>query len=96
VAAMSIDRYGWTERFGGGPKQARYNRGIDSVATDQIVTSVVSVSEVRTKAKAMPSEHAALENAAALGHTGSFFSTKRLRSPPRIPARSTHSPSRTR
>ena len=66
---ISIDSYGWIERFGGGAKQGPYNRVIDSVAPDQILTSVVTVYEVYKKSKAMRGEHAALENVAALGHT---------------------------
>jgi len=66
---ISIDSYGWIERFASGPKQAQYNRVIDSVAPGQILTSAVTVYEVYKKAKAMRGEHAALEDVAALGHT---------------------------
>jgi predicted nucleic acid-binding protein len=66
---ISIDSSGWVERFGGGPKQAHYNRVFDSVAPDQIVTSVVTVYEVYKKAKSLRGEHAALEVVAALRHT---------------------------
>ncbi|NNN17102.1 MAG: type II toxin-antitoxin system VapC family toxin [Thermoplasmata archaeon] len=66
---MSVDRYGWIERFGGGPKQAQYNRVIDAVPPTEILTSVVTVFEVYKKAKAARGEHAALEDVAALGHT---------------------------
>jgi predicted nucleic acid-binding protein len=66
---ISIDSYGWIERFAGGPKQTQYNRIFDSVAPSQILTSVVVVYEVYKKAKAMRGEHAALENVAALSHT---------------------------
>ncbi len=66
---ISIDSYGWIERFGGGPKQVQYNRVIDDVAPAQILTSAVTVYEVYKKAKAMRGEHAALEDVAALGHT---------------------------
>jgi len=66
---ISIDSYGWIERFGGGPKQSQYNRVIDGVSPDQIVTSVVTVYEVYRKAKSLRGEHAALEDVAALGHT---------------------------
>lgn len=48
---ISIDSYGWIERFGGGSKQAQYNRVIDAVSPDQILTSGVTVYEVYTKAK---------------------------------------------
>ncbi|HEV2450252.1 MAG TPA: PIN domain-containing protein [Thermoplasmata archaeon] len=66
---ISIDSYGWIERFGKGPKQAPYNRIIDEAAPREIVTSVVVVYEVYRKVKALRGEHAALEAAAALGAT---------------------------
>jgi len=66
---ISIDSSGWIERFAAGPKQAAYNRVIDSVVPDQILTSVVTVYEVYKKAKSIRGEHAALEDVAALGHT---------------------------
>jgi predicted nucleic acid-binding protein len=66
---ISIDSYGWIERFGGGPKQAQYNRVIDSVSPGEILTSTVAVYEVYKKVKALRGEHAALEDVAALGHT---------------------------
>ncbi len=66
---ISIDSYGWIERFGGGPKQVQYNRVIDAVAPGEILTSAVTVYEVYKKAKALRGEHAALEDVAALGHT---------------------------
>jgi predicted nucleic acid-binding protein len=66
---ISIDSYGWIERFGGGPKQVQYNRVIDGVAPNEILTSTVTLFEVYKKAKALRGEHAALEDVAALGHT---------------------------
>jgi toxin FitB len=66
---ISIDSYGWIERFGGGPKQTQYNRVIETVAPREIVTSAVTIYEVYKKAKAVRGEHAALEDVAALGHT---------------------------
>ena len=66
---IPIDTYGWIERFGGGSKQAQYDRLIDAVTPDQILTSVVTVYEVYKKAKLLRGEHAALENVAALDHT---------------------------
>ncbi|MGC2289722.1 MAG: type II toxin-antitoxin system VapC family toxin [Thermoplasmata archaeon] len=66
---ISIDSYGWIERFGGGPKQAQYNRVIDAVPPTEILTSAVTVYEVYKKAKAFRGEHAALEDVAALGQT---------------------------
>ena len=66
---ISIDRYGWSERFGGGPNQVPYNRVIDETPPARILTSVVTVYEVYKKAKAMRGEHAALEDVGALGPT---------------------------
>lgn len=66
---ISIDSYGWIERFGGGPKQVPYNEVIDHTPPERILTSVVTVYEVYKKVKAMRGEHAALEDVAALGHT---------------------------
>ncbi|MCI4321096.1 MAG: type II toxin-antitoxin system VapC family toxin [Thermoplasmata archaeon] len=66
---ISVDSYGWIERFGGGAKQAPYNRIIDSVSPDEILTSVVTVYEVYKKSKSLGGEPAALANVAALGHT---------------------------
>ncbi|MCI4343048.1 MAG: type II toxin-antitoxin system VapC family toxin [Thermoplasmata archaeon] len=66
---ISIDSYGWIERFGGGPKQGQYNRVIDGTLPGQIVTSTVTLYEVYKKAKALRGEHTALEDVAALGHT---------------------------
>jgi predicted nucleic acid-binding protein len=66
---ICIDSYGWIERFGGGPKQAQYNKIIDGVAPGEILTSTVTIYEVYKKAKALRGEHAALEDVAALGHT---------------------------
>lgn len=66
---ICVDSYGWIERFSGGPKQAAYNRAIDSVAPTDILTSTVTVYEVYKKVKALRGEHAALDDVAALGHT---------------------------
>lgn len=66
---ICVDSDGWIERFGGGPKQAQYNRIIDATSPDQIPTSIVTVYEVYKKAKSFRGEHAALEDVAALGHT---------------------------
>ncbi|MCI4323194.1 MAG: type II toxin-antitoxin system VapC family toxin [Thermoplasmata archaeon] len=66
---ISIDSYGWIERFGGGPKQTQYNRVIDTVTPKEIVTSAVILYEVYKKAKLARGERAALEDIAALGHT---------------------------
>jgi len=66
---ISIDSYGWIERFGDGPKASHYNRIIGSVAPDQIATSVVTLYEVYRKVKQARGEETALEAVAALGQT---------------------------
>lgn len=66
---ISVDSYGWIERFTGGPKQEGYNQVIDKVLPGQILTSVVTVYEVYKKAKSVLGEHAALEVVAALSLT---------------------------
>jgi predicted nucleic acid-binding protein len=66
---ISIDSYGWIERFADGPKADRYNKIIDGVAPDQIVTSVVTLYEVYKKVKDSNGEESALEAVAALSQT---------------------------
>ena len=38
---ISVDSFGWIERFTQGPKASRYNRIIDDVEPTEIVTSAV-------------------------------------------------------
>jgi toxin FitB len=66
---ISVDSYGWIERFGNGRKAPHYNRIIESVAQDQIVTSVVALYEVYRKVKQAKGEETALEAAAVLSQT---------------------------
>ncbi len=66
---ISIDSYGWIERFTEGPKAAAYNRVIDSVEPEELVTSVVVLYEVYRKVKKARGEETALEAVAALSQT---------------------------
>lgn len=66
---ISVDSYGWIERFGGGPKCSQYDRIIDGAEGEEIVTSMVTVYEVYKRAKERRGELAALEDVAALGQT---------------------------
>jgi len=66
---ISIDSYGWIERFIAGPKAPQYNKVIDGAAHDHIVTSVVTLYEVYRKVKRARGEETALEAVAALSQT---------------------------
>jgi len=66
---IGIDSYGWIERFTNGPKAEQYNRIIDRVRSDEIVTSVVVLYEVYRKVKQAKGEELALEAVAALTQT---------------------------
>jgi len=66
---IGIDSYGWIERFTDGPKAEQYNRIIDRVQPDEIVTSVVVLYEVYRKVKQVKGEELALEAVAALTQT---------------------------
>lgn len=66
---ISIDSYGWIERFTNGPKAAGYDRIIDAVKPEEIITSVVVMYEVYRKVKSIKGEQVALENVAALNQT---------------------------
>jgi len=66
---IGIDSYGWIERFTNGPKAQQYNRLIDKVRPDEIVTSVVVLYEVYRKVKQVKGEELALEAVAALSQT---------------------------
>jgi predicted nucleic acid-binding protein len=57
------------ERFTNGPKAQQYNRIIDRVRPDEIVTSVVVLYEVYRKIKQVKGEGLALEAVAALNQT---------------------------
>ena len=66
---ISIDSYGWVERFTNGPKAVAYNRIIDSVKPEELVTSVIVLYEVYRKVKKTKGEESALEAVAALSQT---------------------------
>jgi predicted nucleic acid-binding protein len=66
---IGIDSYGWIERFTNGPKAAQYNRIIDKVRPEEIVTPVVALYEVYRKVKQVKGEETALEAVATLSQT---------------------------
>ena len=66
---ISIDSYGWIERFTNGKKAAQYNQIIDSAQPKDIVTSAVVLYEVYKKIKKQKSEDEALLAVAALSQT---------------------------
>ena len=66
---ISIDSYGWIERFTDGSKAPRYNSVIDTCDPGEIVTSVITLYEVYKKVKQHKGEVTALEAVAALGQT---------------------------
>lgn len=66
---ISVDSYGWVERFTNGPKAAAYNRIIDGVTPEELVTSVVVLYEVYRKVKKTKGEEIALEAVAAISQT---------------------------
>ena len=69
MSLISIDSYGWIERFTGGPKAPAYNRLIDGEKPEDLVTSVVVLYEVYKKVKGIKGEERALEAVAALSQT---------------------------
>ncbi len=66
---IGIDSYGWIDRFTNGPKAEQYNRIIDKVRPEEIVTSVVVLYEVYRKVKQFKGEEVALEAVATLSQT---------------------------
>ncbi len=66
---ISVDSYGWIERFTAGPKSAQYNRVIDGTPPAEVLTSVVCVYEVYRRVKEERGEQIALEAVAAIGVT---------------------------
>jgi toxin FitB len=66
---ISVDSYGWIERFTEGPKASRFNRIIDGTPQGEIVTSVVTLYEVYRRVKKARGEETALEAVAALSQT---------------------------
>ena len=66
---ISIDSYGWIERFTKGPKAPQYKQIIESTKPKDIVTSVVVLFEVYRKIKKLKGEEEALLAVAALSQT---------------------------
>ena len=66
---ISIDSYGWIERFTEGPKASEYNEVIDRARPKELVTSAIVLYEVYKKVKKLKGEETALEAVAALNQT---------------------------
>ncbi|MDG6997298.1 MAG: PIN domain-containing protein, partial [Nitrososphaerota archaeon] len=66
---ICIDSNGWIERFSDGPKSSRYNKIIDAVETEEIITPVIVLYEVYKKIKKIRGEEVALEAIASLSQT---------------------------
>ena len=66
---ISIDSYGWIERFTNGPKASQYNQVIETTEPKNIVTSIVVLYEVYKKIKKLKGEEEALLATAALSQT---------------------------
>lgn len=66
---ISIDSYGWIERFTNGSKATRYNQIIESTEPKNIITSIVVLYEVYKKIKKLKGEEEALLAIAALSQT---------------------------
>ena len=66
---ISVDSYGWIERFTNGPKADFYNSVIEKTAPSEIVTSAVVLYEVYKKIKQAVNEQIALEAVAAISQT---------------------------
>lgn len=66
---ISLDSYGWIERFTNGPKAEAYNRILERAKSDEVITSVVVLYEVYKKVKKLKGEETALEAVAALSQT---------------------------
>lgn len=66
---ITVDSYGWIERFTDGPKAAQYNLIIDRTKPSELITSVVVLYEVYKKVKKLKGEEKALEAVAALSQT---------------------------
>jgi predicted nucleic acid-binding protein len=66
---ISVDSYGWIERFTDGPKADLYDAVIEKAAPSEIVTSAMVLYEVYRKIKQAVNEQSALEAVAAIGQT---------------------------
>jgi len=69
IELISIDSFGWIERFTKGPKARQYKELIESIEPKEIVTSVVVLYEVYKKIKKMKCEEEALLAVAVLSQT---------------------------
>jgi predicted nucleic acid-binding protein len=69
IELISIDSYGWIERFTNGPKAPQYNQIIESCEPKEIVTSIVVLFEVYKKIKKLKGEEEALLAVASLSQT---------------------------
>ena len=66
---ISIDSFGWIERFTKGPKAPQYKQIIESTQPKDIVTSIVVLYEVYKKIKKLKGEEEALLAVAVLSQT---------------------------
>ena len=66
---ISVDSFGWIERFTKGPKSPQYSQVIESAAPKEIITSVVVLYEVYKKIKMLKDEEQALLAVAVLSQT---------------------------
>jgi predicted nucleic acid-binding protein len=66
---ISVDSYGWIERFTDGSKADLYDAVIEKAALSEIVTSAMVLYEVYRKIKQAVNEQSALEAVAAIGQT---------------------------
>ena len=66
---ISVDSYGWIERFTDGPKADLYDAVIEKAAPSEIVTSAMVLYEVYRKIKQAVNEQSALEAVSAIGQT---------------------------
>jgi len=69
---ISIDSYGWIERFTEGPKAGGYNAIIDPAPVREIITATVVLYEVYKRIKQVEGEEVALEAVAALSETNAI------------------------
>ena len=66
---ISIDSFGWVERFTKGPKAPKYKEVIESTHPKDIITSIVVLYEVYKKIKKLKGEEEALLAVAVLSQT---------------------------
>lgn len=69
MTLISVDSFGWIERFTNGPKADSYNVVIEKTAPSEIVTSAVVLYKVYKKIKQALNEQVALEAVAAISQT---------------------------